>query len=26
MYDLEEERNRLAEKLEAIKPCELVPA
>ena len=26
MYDLEEERNRLAAKLEAIKPCELVPA
>ena len=24
MYDLEEERNRLAEKLEAIKPCALV--
>ena len=26
MYDLEEERNRLAGKLEAIKPCELVSA
>ena len=26
MYDLEEERIRLANKLAAIKPCELVPA